>query len=58
MMIQGTGRYVLEFIWGMVAEPGMQFTRVRTESLPYEIQGYGVDDGFRTRDLRIHNPAL
>jgi hypothetical protein len=19
---------------------------------------YGVDDGFRTRDLRIHNPAL
>lgn len=20
--------------------------------------GYGVDDGFRTRDLRIHNPAL
>ncbi len=21
-------------------------------------RGYGVDDGFRTRDLRIHNPAL
>ena len=23
-----------------------------------EKTGYGVDDGFRTRDLRIHNPAL
>lgn len=21
-------------------------------------KGHGVDDGFRTRDLRIHNPAL
>ena len=21
-------------------------------------EGYGVSDGFRTRDLRIHNPAL
>ena len=21
-------------------------------------RGHGVDDGFRTRDLRIHNPAL
>ena len=21
-------------------------------------KGVGVDDGFRTRDLRIHNPAL
>jgi len=22
------------------------------------VRGYGVSDGFRTRDLRIHNPAL
>ena len=28
--------------------------------MPQEVmtRGYGVDDGFRTRDLRIHNPAL
>jgi hypothetical protein len=28
--------------------------------IPQEVmtRGHGVDDGFRTRDLRIHNPAL
>jgi integrase len=28
--------------------------------MPQEVmtRGYGVSDGFRTRDLRIHNPAL
>jgi hypothetical protein len=24
----------------------------------WSAEGYGVSDGFRTRDLRIHNPAL
>jgi integrase len=30
----------------------------RLESQAVTKKGHGVDDGFRTRDLRIHNPAL
>ncbi len=34
---------------------------VSSDQLEYSVvtrRAYGVDDGFRTRDLRIHNPAL
>ncbi len=44
------------------AQPAATFARpVSSDQLmPQEVmtRGYGVDDGFRTRDLRIHNPAL
>ncbi len=44
------------------AQPAASFARpVSSDQLmPQEVmtRGYGVDDGFRTRDLRIHNPAL
>ncbi len=34
-------------------------TKNRSISWPEGLkEGYGVSDGFRTRDLRIHNPAL
>ena len=34
---------------------------ISSDQLNYPVvtrSGFGVDDGFRTRDLRIHNPAL
>lgn len=36
---------------------GREFSDQLT-SQPVMKRGHGVDDGFRTRDLRIHNPAL
>ena len=44
------------------AQPAATFAGPKSSDLlmPQEVmrKGYGVDDGFRTRDLRIHNPAL
>ena len=44
------------------AQPGRQVPAVASgktlNSLLVTRKGAGVDDGFRTRDLRIHNPAL
>ena len=44
------------------AQPAATFVGPKSSDLlmPQEVmmRGYGVDDGFRTRDLRIHNPAL
>jgi hypothetical protein len=44
------------------AQPAATFAAPISSDLlmPQEVvrRGYGVDDGFRTRDLRIHNPAL
>ncbi len=44
------------------AQPAATFVRPTSSDrlMPQAVmrKGYGVDDGFRTRDLRIHNPAL
>ena len=44
------------------AQPAATFVRPPASDrlMPQAVmrKGYGVDDGFRTRDLRIHNPAL
>ena len=44
------------------AQPGRQMSGATSRNPPNYPQvtrkGAGVDDGFRTRDLRIHNPAL
>ena len=44
------------------AQPAATFARPVSSNqlMPPAVmgKGYGVDDGFRTRDLRIHNPAL
>ena len=44
------------------AQPAATFAEPKSSDLlmPQGVmmRGYGVDDGFRTRDLRIHNPAL
>ncbi len=44
------------------AQPATTFARPTSSDqlMPQAVmrKGYGVDDGFRTRDLRIHNPAL
>ena len=44
------------------AQPAPVFTGAmssdRLQSPAVTKKGHGVDDGFRTRDLRIHNPAL
>ncbi len=44
------------------AQPAPAFIRPTSSDqlIPQEVmtRGHGVDDGFRTRDLRIHNPAL
>ncbi len=44
------------------AQPAATFAEAVSSDqlMPQEVmtRGHGVDDGFRTRDLRIHNPAL
>ena len=44
------------------AQPAANFGRpISADQLSYSAvtkRASGVDDGFRTRDLRIHNPAL